>query len=71
MVIMVLVKRLYLHYTKGKTKEKFDEFRDNYYDYLKIKLVTSGMNRVAEMNNKTVYYSLSLHESVKQYFYAI
>ena len=60
-------KKALLHYTKGKTKQKFDEFRDNYYD-IKNQAGYIWHNRVAEMNNKK-FITPYLTESVKQYFY--
>ncbi len=60
-------KKAILHYTKGKTKQKFDEFRDNYFDYYN----QAGYlwhERIARNNDKqliTPYLSFR----VKDYFY--
>jgi len=60
-------KKAILHYTKGKSKSKFDEFRDIYFSennragYL-------WHNRVAELNNKK-FITPYLSDSVKKFFY--
>ena len=61
-------KKAILHYTKGKTKAKFDEFRDNYFDYFN----QAGYlwhERIARNNGKqfiTPYLSMR----VRDFFYA-
>ena len=60
-------KKAILHYTKGKTKLKFDEFRDNYFD-IKNQAGFQWHERIARNHNKQViapYLSLP----VKEFFY--
>jgi len=61
-------KKALLHYTKGKTKQKFDEFRDNYFD-IKNQAGYQWHERLARNNKKQLivpYLSLP----VKEYFYS-
>ena len=61
-------KKAILHYTKGKTKQKFDEFRDIYFD-IKNQAGYQWHERLARNNKKQVivpYLSLP----VKEYFYS-
>ena len=61
-------KKAILHYTKGKTKEKFDEFRDNYFDYYN----QAGYlwhERIARDNGKQ-FITPYLSYKIREYFYS-
>jgi len=60
-------KKAILNYTKGKTKQKFDEFRDDYFD-VNARAGYIWHNRVASKYNKT-FITPYLNEKIKDYFY--
>lgn len=60
-------KKAILHYTKGKPKSKFDEFRDIYFSE-NNRAGYIWHNRVAELNNKK-FITPYLSDSVKKFFY--
>ena len=62
-----LVKEAMIHYGPGKTKEKFDEFRNNYFDYNN----QAGYlwHELVARNNKKQFLTPYLSLRVKEFFY--